>query len=46
MKLAHRWLEFGHISGDAFKIREDILKKAKREKDRGRAADDFPGDER
>ena len=46
MKLAHRWLEFGLISGDAFKIREDILTKAKRERDRGRAADDSPGDER
>jgi len=26
MKLAHRWLEFGLISGENLKIREDILK--------------------
>ena len=26
MKLAHRWLEFGLVSGETFKMREDILK--------------------
>lgn len=27
MKLAHRWLEFGLVSGETMKIREDVLKK-------------------
>ncbi len=26
MKLAHRWLEFGLVSGETLKIREDVVK--------------------
>ncbi len=34
MKLAHRWLEFGLISGETLKMREDIVKGKKGSKER------------
>jgi hypothetical protein len=39
MKLALRWLEFGLISGETLKIREDVL----REKGKGPKAQQGPG---
>jgi uncharacterized protein len=37
LKLAHRWLEFGLVSGESLKIREDILKGKDRAQSRGKA---------
>lgn len=37
MKLAHRWLEFGLVSGETLKMREDILKGKENSKSRGKS---------